>query len=149
MIPLNFPTYSFRLKESAEKKVMIFDIIRKKWLVLTPEEWVRQHWIHFFISELHVPITSFSIEKGLKVISRTKRTDLVIYKNNVPILLLECKAPEVKINEKSLQQVLNYHKTHPTKYLFVSNGINHFSWIFNEKTLSFSTLESFVNYSEW
>ena len=125
MKQLNFPKYVFRFKKDAADNVLIFDVVRKKWLALSPEEWVRQHWVTFFIQELNVPIVNIVLESGISVLERKKRTDLVIYKNAVPVLILECKAPEVKINQKVLNQIVNYNRVHKVKYFVMSNGLEH------------------------
>lgn len=149
MKPLNFPKYDFRFKKNVDGAILIFDIVRKKWLVLTPEEWVRQHWIHYLINELEVPPANISIESGLAVLERQKRTDLVVYKNNVPQLILECKAPEISINQKVLNQILNYNRVHQAKYLVLSNGLEHLFFEVNYEISEVLSLNNIAPFSLW
>jgi hypothetical protein len=123
---LNFPSYSFRLKNS-ENKVSIFDDIRKKFIVLTPEEWVRQHVIQYLIQEKKYPKSYLSVEKLIKVNNINKRYDIVVYHPNGELfLLIECKAPEVRINQDTFDQIARYNLKLNAKYLMVTNGLNHY-----------------------
>jgi hypothetical protein len=126
MTPLNLPKYKFKLKEE-DNKVFIFDSIRKKYLQLTPEEWVRQNFIQFLIEEKGYPKSMFSIEKGIKVSSTQKRVDIAIFNKDRQIeILVECKAPEVKITQKAFDQIARYNLTLNAKFLIVTNGLSHF-----------------------
>ncbi len=123
---LNFPSYTFRLK-SKENKTLIFDIVRKKYVVLTPEEWVRQHTVLFLIQEKKYPISLIAIEKQLKINSIVKRTDIIIYnKNGTPEILVECKAPSVVISQNTFDQIARYNLTAKSSYLMVTNGLHHY-----------------------
>ena len=109
MQKLNLPSFQFKLK-SSENKQLIFDIIRKKYVVLTPEEWVRQNLIHFLIKEKNYPISLISCEKQLLVNKLKKRFDLLIYgPNGTPILIIECKSPKVKISQDTFDQIARYN----------------------------------------
>ena len=126
MTPLNLPKYKFKLKEE-DNKVFIFDSIRKKYLQLTPEEWVRQNFIQFLIEEKGYPKSMFSIEKGIKVSNTQKRVDIAIFNKDRQIeILVECKAPEVKITQKAFDQIARYNLTLNAKFLIVTNGLSHF-----------------------
>ncbi len=126
MQQLNFPTYSFRLKNS-ENKVAIFDEIRKKFILLTPEEWVRQHVVYFLIKEKNYPKSYINVEKLIKINDVNKRYDIVVYQPNGAIfLLIECKAPEVAISQNTFDQIARYNLTLKAKYLMVTNGLNHY-----------------------
>ena len=126
MQKLNFPTYSFRFKNS-ENKVAIFDEIRKKFIILTPEEWVRQHVIRYLIEEKNFPKSYINVEKLIKVNDLSKRYDIVVYQPNGELfLLVECKAPEVKITQQTFDQIARYNLVLNAKYLMVTNGINHY-----------------------
>lgn len=95
--------------------------------MLTPEEWVRQHFIHFLITEKKFSSTLFSVEKELKYNQRQKRTDILVYDPNLkPFVLVECKAPHIKIDEKTLSQALSYVKIIQPKWFILTNGITHF-----------------------
>lgn len=122
---LNLPKYEPRLQEVGGK-LWIFDSLRKKRLMLTPEEWVRQHWINFLIHHHNYPKGLFSLEKGLKYNQLSKRTDLVVFdRQSNPYLLVECKAPGVKINEKTLSQIMTYNTRLQCHNLILSNGLVH------------------------
>ena len=121
---LNFPEYHFNLRKQAGKNE-IFDDVRKKWLVCTPEEWVRQHFIQWLIRDRGYPASSIAIEGGLKVNQLRKRTDLVVYKNNRPLLLVECKAPTVALSQAVFDQVFRYNRTINAPCIAVTNGLKH------------------------
>jgi len=123
---LNFPTYSFRFKNS-ENNVAIFDEIRKKFILLTPEEWVRQHTLHYLIQDKNYPKSHINVEKLIKINILNKRYDIVVFQPNGEIfLLIECKAPEVAISQQTFDQIARYNLTLKAKYLMLTNGINHY-----------------------
>jgi len=122
---LNLPQYPFKitLKES---RYFIFDEVRKKHLVLTPEEWVRQHFIQFLILEKKFPKSLIQIEGGLSLNRLQKRTDIVIFNAlGERIMVIECKAPSVKISQATFDQAARYNSVHKTKWLVVTNGLVH------------------------
>jgi hypothetical protein len=126
MKKLNFPTYSFRFKNS-ENKVAIFDEIRKKFILLTPEEWVRQHTLHYLLQDNKYPKSYINVEKLIKINTLNKRYDIVVFQPNGSIfLLIECKAPEVAITQKTFDQIARYNLALKAKYLMVTNGLNHY-----------------------
>jgi Type I restriction enzyme R protein N terminus (HSDR_N) len=126
MQKLNFPTFTFRFKNS-ENKVAIFDEIRKKFIILTPEEWVRQHVTQYLLQEKKYPKSYINVEKLIKINELTKRYDLVVFQpNGALFLLVECKAPEVKITQQTFDQIARYNLTLKAKYLMVTNGLNHY-----------------------
>jgi hypothetical protein len=126
MQKLNFPDYSFRFKNS-ENKVSIFDEIRKKFIILTPEEWVRQHTIQFLLQEKKYPKSYINAEKTITINGTTKRYDLVVFKPNGELfLLVECKAPEVTISQQTFDQIARYNLKLNADYLMVTNGLNHY-----------------------
>ena len=123
---LNFPKYSFRFKNS-ENKVSIFDDIRKKFVILQPEEWVRQHCLQFLILEKLFPKSLINVEKELIVNSLRKRYDIVIYNSDGSIhLIVECKAPSISIDQVVFDQIARYNSKLKATYLMVTNGINHY-----------------------
>ena len=127
-----------------EEKYFIFDSLRKKLLTLTPEEWVRQHWINFLIEHQGYPKGLISLEKGLKYNQLQKRTDLVVFdREGHPYLLIECKAPEIELSQKVLQQALAYRSTLLTPYIILSNGFRHISLKFEENQKKFIQIPSF------
>lgn len=123
--PLNLPEYPFKitLKDSRH---FIFDEIRKKHLVLTPEEWVRQHFIQYLISEKKFPKSLIQLEAGLNLNQLQKRTDIVIFNTDGErIMVIECKAPGIKITQKVFDQASRYNSIHKTNWLVVTNGLQH------------------------
>lgn len=126
MQPLNFPTYDFRFKNS-ENKIHIFDAIRKKFVVLQPEEWVRQNTVQFLIKEKKYPNSLINVEKQLTINSLKKRYDIVVFdqKGNISILV-ECKAPKITITQQTFDQIARYNMQLKAKFLMVTNGLQHF-----------------------
>lgn len=146
MITLNLPPFDFKLKNS-ENKVFIFDVIRKKYIQLTPEEWVRQHWVHHFINQKGYPKSLISVEKQLLVNNLKKRTDIVIYnKLGNAHLIVECKAPSVKITQSVFDQIARYNLSLQAKYLVLSNGLNHLFAAFDSQTKSVSQIKDIPKY---
>ncbi|MDR2835452.1 MAG: type I restriction enzyme HsdR N-terminal domain-containing protein [Bacteroidales bacterium] len=123
LLQLCFPEYDFRLKK-ADEKIYIFDEIRTKWIVCTPEEWVRQNLIKFLISELKIPQTLIALEKQIILANRHLRFDAIVYDRNIkPLILIECKAPQVNIAQKVFDQIWNYNYEISAPYFIVTNGI--------------------------
>lgn len=126
MQKLNFPEYSFRFKNS-ENKVLIFDEIRKKFVALTPEEWVRQHVVKFLLDEKKYPKSYINVEKNIKINGLTKRYDIVVFNPDGSIfLLVECKAPEVSITQNVFNQIARYNLKLNAQYLMLTNGLNNY-----------------------
>ncbi|MBK0368824.1 type I restriction enzyme HsdR N-terminal domain-containing protein [Flavobacterium agrisoli] len=126
MQPLNFPSYPFRFKNS-ENKTAIFDEIRKKFILLTPEEWVRQHMIQFLLVEKKYPKSLINVEKVLFVNGLRKRYDIVVYNSDGSIcILVECKAPQITISQATFDQIAQYNMTLNSQFLMVTNGLNHY-----------------------
>jgi len=126
MQQLHFPSYSFRFKNS-ENKVSIFDEIRKKFIILTPEEWVRQHVVRFLLEEKKYPKSLINVEKVLTINGLRKRYDIVVFNPDGSIfVLVECKAPEIKTSQATFDQIARYNMTLKAEYLMVTNGHNHY-----------------------
>lgn len=126
MQPLRFPSFQFRFKNS-ENKVAIFDEIRKKFIILTPEEWVRQHVVHYLLYEKNYPKSWINVEKLIKLNGLTKRYDAVVFNPDGSIfLLVECKAPEIKITQHTFDQIARYNLALKANYLMVTNGLDHY-----------------------
>lgn len=107
--------------------VEIFDEIRKKWLVLTPEEWVRQHLIKYLVEDRKFPASLVAIEKLVRVNGLPQRTDVVIYdRHGKPMVVCECKAPEININQTVFDQAARYNASIKAPYLLLSNGLSHY-----------------------
>ncbi len=146
MQPLNFPAYKFKIK-SNENKYLIFDIVRKKYVSLTPEEWVRQHCVWFLIEEKKYPLSLISVERKITVNNLTKRTDIVVYnQKGLPYILVECKAPSVKITQVSFDQIARYNLKLNAAYLIVTNGLNHFYCKMNFEKECYTFLKEIPEY---
>jgi len=141
MKSLNLPTYSFNIKLIEQRKY-IFDFIRKKFVILTPEEWVRQNFLQYLVQEKNYPASLIAVEKELKLNSLSKRTDAVIYnRQGNPVLILEFKAPDVKIDQKVFDQIARYNLKLKVNYLIVSNGMEHYSCQLNYEENSYRFLK--------
>src|SRR6218665_3318965 len=126
MFTLTFRQYPFRFRQQDDVRY-VFDIIRKKYVVLTPEEWVRQHILHYLTEELKYPKGLLSVEKEIKINNLKKRYDIVVYDaEHKPWMLIECKEPEVQIGDPALQQLLRYHNALQCPYWFLTNGMQNF-----------------------
>ena len=126
MLKLSFPNYEFRLKKIDEKK-FIFDEIRKKYIELTAEEWVRQNCVKFLINEKKYKSQLIAVEKKIILNNLTKRFDIIAYDiNGNPNLLVECKAPNIAIRQETFDQILSYNRVINSKYLMITNGIIHY-----------------------
>lgn len=124
---LNLPGFDVRIRESENGDKEIFDSFRRKYVKLTPEEWVRQHFLHFLSDEKEYPATLISVEKQLIILGRSKRFDAVVFKNDgTPSVLIEFKAPSVKLNQNVVEQVASYNFALHANFLIVSNGLNHY-----------------------
>ncbi|MGZ5253136.1 MAG: type I restriction enzyme HsdR N-terminal domain-containing protein [Flavitalea sp.] len=124
MIQINYPEPDFRIREENNIS-LIFDELRKTWLVLTPEEWVRQNFVRYLTKIKQYPATLIAIEKQLKLGELIKRFDLLIYdSNHQPWMMVEFKAMEVRLDQKVLEQILRYNMSVPVKYLIITNGVH-------------------------
>jgi hypothetical protein len=122
MIVLDFSGINLKLKQE-NNKTLVFDIIRKKWVILTPEEHVRQYILHYLCEKLKYPKGLISVEKQIMLGHRAKRFDIVVFnKDHEPWLLAECKSPDVDISNATLYQLLNYHSVLPCTYWLLTNG---------------------------
>ncbi len=121
MIKINYPDTKPAIK-IVEEKEMIFCVIRKKWLALTPEEWVRQNMLLFFIEVMEYPASLMAVEKQLLLGELKKRFDLVVYRNDLPFMLVECKEMNVPVSQKTLDQVMRYNVNLQAAYFVISNG---------------------------
>ena len=128
MIHIAYPEPQFKVREEGGKH-FIFDSIRKAWLVLTDEEWVRQNFVHYLIATLHYPSSLIALEKEMELHGLKKRFDVLVFDERYrPWMLVECKAPNVPLNDAVLQQLLRYHMTMPATYLVITNGNNTYGW---------------------
>lgn len=146
MPPLNLPLAKLQLSRSGEK-IFVWDVVRKKNLVLTPEEWVRQHFIHFLLGRGY-PLSSISTESGLYLNRQLRRTDILVFRNNRPALLIECKAPRVKISQEVFDQASRYNLELKTRHLVITNGLDHFFAFTEEEAPGYRFLEELPGYHE-
>ncbi len=123
---LNFPEIDLRFQNNEKGNLQLFDAIRKKFVDVTPEEWVRQHIIQYLIVHKQVPASMISVEKQINLNGTKRRYDVVVFNNALkPILIIECKAPQVDINQLTINQALRYNIELKVPYVFLSNGLNH------------------------
>ena len=145
---LNLPTYPFKIKKIGEK-YLIFDTIRKKDIILTPEEWVRQHFIQYLIHEKKYPQSLIAVEKEIKLNSLKKRFDILVFNRfGKPDIIVECKAPQVKITQKTFDQIASYNLKIRANYLIVTNGIVHFYCKPDFKNKQYIFLKELPNYQK-
>ena len=146
MQTLNLPPYNFKLKNS-QNKTLIFDKLRKKYVVLTPEEWVRQHFVHFLIDQKKYPETLIAIEKQLTINNLKKRTDILIFNSDgKPDVIIECKAPSIKISQKTFDQIARYNLQLKAEFLIVTNGLTHFYCKMDFKNKTYIFLKNLPDY---
>ncbi len=142
MEQLNLPVFQFKLKQAGTRQ-QIFDAIRKKYVVLTPEEWVRQNFIQYLIQHKSFPSSLIAVEAGLKYNQLQKRMDVLVYnKQGTPHLMVECKAPSVKISQDTFDQIARYNMLFKVKYLVVTNGLQHFCCKMDYTENTYSYLET-------
>jgi hypothetical protein len=143
MIPLNLPTSDFRFKELYGKKA-IYDILRKKFVILTPEEWVRQHLIHFLINQYKYPKSLIKIETGLTYNEIGGRSDIIVYNREGKVfMLVECKAAEIQLTDSVFRQAGRYNQKYKAEHLAVTNGINHYCCRIDYTTGNYQFLDDF------
>jgi len=147
---LNLPAYSFRLKEEEDSRGYIFDEFRKKWVVLTPEEWVRQNFVKYLINEKSYPAGLIGIEVAFKMNSLSRRADILVFNRlGNPILIVECKAPEVKIDNRVFDQIVEYNFRFRLNYLVVTNGLKHYACTLGGKEVpEYEFLNSIPEYDQ-
>lgn len=128
MIPISFPEPAFRIKQEGETS-FVFDTIRKKWMLITPEEWVRQNFIQYLVTVKHYPSSLIALEKKIKLGELSKRFDILIYDtSHRPWMIVECKAPEIILSEDVLHQALRYNLAVPVPYIVITNGNSTYAW---------------------
>ncbi len=141
IVPLNFPPTHLDLT-CKSGKIFVKCLIRKKSILLTPEEWVRQHIIAYLINELNYPETLVGVEKAIQYNGLSKRWDIVVFDSDFkPHLLVECKAPNIKLNEDTLKQVLSYQHQLNCELIVISNGLDTHTWRLNKEAVTLEKLE--------
>ncbi|MBQ3656988.1 MAG: type I restriction enzyme HsdR N-terminal domain-containing protein [Bacteroidales bacterium] len=144
MQQLNLPSYNLSVKDGE-----VFDIIRKKYVRLTPEEWVRQNFVHFLISEKGFPKNLMSTETSLSVFNTVKRTDITVFSSSGQVLaVVECKAPYVEITQSTFSQIARYNITLKASFLIVTNGLTHYCIKLDKDTKKYEFLKEIPKYNE-
>lgn len=147
MQKLNFPNYSFRFKNS-ENKIAAFDEVRKKFIILTPEEWVRLHTVQFLRLEKKFPLSYINVEKRLMLGKMIKRYDVVVFNSSGDIhLIVECKAPSVKICQETFDQIARYNMNLRATFLMVTNGLDHYYCQMDYENERYNFLQDLPAYS--
>ncbi|MBO4445203.1 MAG: type I restriction enzyme HsdR N-terminal domain-containing protein [Bacteroidaceae bacterium] len=148
MLELNLPPFDKKIIQDGDK-VSIFDVIRRRYVALTPEEWVRQHFVHFLIDEKGFPLSHMSNEVQVKLNGMSRRCDTVLYDKSLqPILIAEYKAPTVDITQKVFDQICRYNIVLHVKYLIVSNGLSHYCCQIDYENGSYTFLPDIPTYEE-
>ncbi len=145
MIRLNLPQYPFRIK-SKENKLYIFDRNRKKEVLLTDEEWVRQHFVEYLVNDKDYPRSLIAVEKQCTVENMTKRTDIMVFdRKGEAEIIVECKAPHVKISQSTFDQIARYNLQMKANYLIVTNGLEHFICQMDHEAREYKFLKDIPN----
>jgi len=146
MLSLNLPKLTAKVSERNGKPA-IFDPVRRKYVALTPEEWVRQHFVNYLITEKNYPVALIANEITIKLNNTHKRCDTVVYNNFLePLIIIEYKASSVEINNATFEQIVRYNMALKVKYLIVSNGLRHFCCRINYEDLTYAFLEDIPDY---
>ena len=144
MQQLNLPSYNFSVKDGE-----IFDIIRKKYVRLTPEEWVRQHFVRFLIEEKGFPKSLMSTETALRLFNTVKRTDITVFSSFGDVVaVVECKAPTVEINQTTFSQIARYNIKLQARFLMLTNGLTHYCIKLDKDTKKYEFLKEIPKYNE-
>lgn len=147
MIKIEYPWYDYKIENRAGREC-IFDTVRKIWVSLTPEEWVRQNFLQYLLQVKQYPAALTAVEKEIWLGELRKRCDIVVYdRAGKPLLMVECKAMEVEIDTAVLEQILRYNISLPVKYLIITNGVNCFA--FERWDTGFHTLPEVPSWNGW
>jgi hypothetical protein len=150
MIPLNLPPFDIKLKKDAEGDILVHDFLRRKWLKLTPEEWVRQHFTHYLVEQKHYPAGLLANEVGININGNIRRCDTVLYDRQGmrPRVIVEYKAPHVNITQEVFHQISSYNSVLRADYLIVSNGLHHYSCKLDYEKNSMRYLKEVPDFTE-
>jgi hypothetical protein len=144
--PLHLPPYPFKISDQNGQLTM-FDVIRKRNIIITPEEWVRQHFVQYLIHQKKYPKSLIKLEGGHKLHGKAKRSDIVVFNSaGEKILLVECKAPSVAIDQNTFDQVARYNMVHKVNLLAVTNGLQHFYCSIDFNTSTYKFMEELPEY---
>ena len=146
MFRLNLPPYPIKIQEKGEKR-QIFDFLRRKWVALTPEEWVRQHFTHFLVEHKNYPQALLANEVELRIGEKRLRCDTLLYNKELrPRMIIEYKAPTIQIQQKTFDQISVYNLLLKVDYLVVSNGLLHYCCKMDYECQSYQFVEDIPNY---
>ena len=146
MFRLNLPPYPIKIQEKGEKR-QIFDFLRRKWVALTPEEWVRQHFTHFLVEHKNYPQALLANEVELRIGEKRLRCDTLLYNKELrPRMIIEYKAPTIQIQQKTFDQISVYNLLLKVDYLVVSNGLRHYCCKMDYERQSYQFLEDIPDY---
>ena len=146
LVPLQLPPYPFKINDE-NGQLTLFDVIRKKNIVITPEEWVRQHFVQYLIRQKNYPKTLIKLEGGHRLLGMQKRSDILVFNpDGEKILLVECKAPSVAIDQKVFDQIARYNIVHKIALLAVSNGLQHYYCRIDFDKQEYKFIEDLPNY---
>ncbi|MFA8433686.1 MAG: type I restriction enzyme HsdR N-terminal domain-containing protein [Marinifilaceae bacterium] len=146
MEKLNLPNYSFKIKSELQRN-LIFDSIRKKYVKLTPEEWVRQNFIQYLIQEKHFPPGLMAVEMGVNINKLPQRSDIVLFNSmGNPLVIVECKATHIKISQETFNQIARYNMKLRVEYLIVTNGLRHYCCKMDYEKQTYSFLPQVPDY---
>lgn len=146
LVPLQLPPYPFKINDQ-NGHLTLFDVIRKRNIIITPEEWVRQHFVQYLINQKKYPKTLIKLEGGHKLHGMPKRSDIVVYNSAAEkILLVECKAPSVKLDQKTFDQIARYNMVHKVNLLAVTNGLQHYYCHIDFEARSYRFVEELPDY---
>lgn len=144
---LHLPSFDAKIRKNDKAALEIFDPLRKKYVALTAEEWVRQHFVHYLISEKNYPASHIANEMGIKYHTLTRRCDTVVYDDRLqPIMVIEYKEPEARLTQKVFDQITRYNSVLRVPYIAVSNGMTHYCCHLNYEQQSYRYLENFPDY---
>lgn len=148
MPALALPDHGVKTKHDA-RGAKVFDPIRRRWLALLPEEWVRQHFINHLVHDLGYPPSLISVERSLILNKLSKRADIVVHnEQGRPILLVECKAPAVRIGQRTFEQAARYNSVFKVDWLMITNGISHYCCVVDHATAQTAFLDHLPNFAE-
>lgn len=134
MIKIDYPAYNFRIKKEKNKE-FIFDDVRRRWVTLTPEEWIRQNFLQYLIQVKYYPKSLCAVEKIIKLGELRKRCDIIVYKNNLPWMIVECKEMNAELTLPVMEQILRYNMAVPVKYLVITNGVSNLAYQLSQNSL--------------
>ena len=147
-LPIVFPEFEYKITQK-DGKLFIYDVIAKKYRLLTPEEWVRQHCLNYLTQHLNYPASNIQIERNHRIDQLNRRTDIQVYDSNGQVfMLVECKAPHVEITSLTFQQASQYQKKNHAKYMVLTNGLQNFIYQIDSNKLETLQVAEFPSYYE-